>query len=106
MALVTSISSMFKRPEDRRDKLLSVLDRALNQFSDSLNRGNVKMKSTQDLERIVRSTCMVLSQFTAQSDTTTSSTTVESTVLNTEDPDVKSVYNKLFNTYNQQNDTD
>ena len=115
MALVTSISSMFKtypnnsKEENvlRRNKMLFILDKTLDQFAENLNRGKIKINSTLDLERIVRSSCLVMDESEQKpADTTDTSENATKQNLNINDPDVKSVYQKLFTTYNSENDTE
>lgn len=129
--LVTSVSTSLKKTiqstqvvtedeikEKKRD-VLNVIDKTLDIFKKNLNDGKVEMSSSLDLERIVKLMLLlsgepdsvtgkphgeqeqeVITQQTGVSDSK-----VEE-VLNWDDPEVQSLYNKLFQGYNSANDID
>ena len=92
-----------------------MLDQAADKFIDNLNKGNVELDSTLDLERIVKLT-LILS---GEADSITGSTGTETTtnmaanelsmskieeILDLNDPEVKAMYDKIYSGYNQIND--
>lgn len=129
--LVTSVSTSLKKTiqstqvvtedeikEKKRD-VLNVIDKTLDIFKKNLNDGKVEMSSSLDLERIVKLMLLlsgepdsvtgkphgeqeqeVITQQTGVSDSK-----VEE-VLNWDDPEVQSLYNKLFQGYNSATDID
>lgn len=101
MTLITSISSMFTEPTQRNSNLLNALDRTLKQYSDRLNNGKIKINSTVDLERIVRSYVMLTGQQTTTEPTETSNIQVPE-----DDPEIQELYSKLYKKYNQINDSE
>lgn len=127
--LVTSVSTTLKKTiqstqvvtedeikEKKRD-VLNVIDKTLGIFKKNLEDGKVEMSSSLDLERIVK--LMLL--LSGEPDSVTgkphgeqeqevitqqlevSASKVEE-VLNWDDPEVQSLYNKLFQGYNSAND--
>lgn len=127
--LVTSVSTTLKKTmqstqvvtedeikEKKRD-ILNVIDKTLGIFKKNLEDGKVEMSSSLDLERIVK--LMLL--LSGEPDSVTgkphgeqeqevitqqlevSASKVEE-VLNWDDPEVQSLYNKLFQGYNSAND--
>lgn len=127
--LVTSVSTTLKKTiqstqvvtedeikEKKRD-VLNVIDKTLGIFKKNLEDGKVAMSSSLDLERIVK--LMLL--LSGEPDSVTgkphgeqeqevitqqlevSASKVEE-VLNWDDPEVQSLYNKLFQGYNSAND--
>lgn len=127
--LVTSVSTTLKKTiqstqvvtedeikEKKRD-VLNVIDKTLGIFKKNLDDGKVEMSSSLDLERIVK--LMLL--LSGEPDSVTgkphgeqeqevitqqlgvSASKVEE-VLNWDDPEVQSLYNKLFQGYNSAND--
>ena len=127
--LVTSVSTTLKKTiqstqvvtedeikEKKRD-VLNVIDKTLGIFKKNLEDGKVEMSSSLDLERIVK--LMLL--LSGEHDSVTgkphgeqeqevitqqlgvSASKVEE-VLNWDDPEVQSLYNKLFQGYNSVND--
>lgn len=128
--LVTSVSSTIKRtihpnqvitPEEiveRKQDMLSVLDEALDIFKHNLKNGNVSMTTSMDLERLVKLTLLVSGEAESitgkpngeSEETTTqsiglSASKVES-ILDLDDPEVKSMFDKLYKGYNESNDID
>lgn len=127
--LVTSVSTTLKKTiqstqvvtedeikEKKRD-VLNVIDKTLGIFKKNLEDGKVEMSSSLDLERIVK--LMLL--LSGEPDSVTgkphgeqeqevitqqlevSASKVEE-VLDWDDPEVQSLYNKLFQGYNSAND--
>ena len=117
MGLVSSISSMFTDYLDfepigndrRKNRLLNVLDKTLIKFSNNLDNGKIKIDSVIDLERIVR--CSKVIAETQQS-LSNPSQPIEpnqqpvSDSVPPDDPDLESLYNKLYEKLNKANDTD
>lgn len=104
MALVTSISSMFTKPlsaNERREKILVVLDKTLQQFSEKLDQGKIRINSTADLERIVRSVSAIVEETSVPEET---AKTAEVSIP--DDPELTTLYQKLYQKYNQANDAD
>ena len=126
--LVTSVSTQLKHHQatahkplsdddilNKKQKYLAVLDQAADKFIENLNKGNVELDSTLDLERIVKLT-LILS---GEADSITGSTGTETTtnmaanelsmskieeILDLNDPEVKAMYDKIYSGYNQIND--
>lgn len=101
--MITSISSMFSdKFEERKDLLLNTLDKTLSSYINNLNDGRINIKSTQDLERVVR--CLaILSNFnTEQKDSLEDSKS--QVIVDFDDPDVKSLYDKIYLKLNKEND--
>lgn len=131
MPMITSVSAKYKSKlysstntevateEDtvaRKKKFLSILDKATNTFMDNLDNGTVQLNDTLALERLIKLSLLV----SGEPDSITGksgkeiSTEIDSgdemsiemleKLLTLEDPEVKSVYDKLFNNYNKQNE--
>ena len=88
----------------RNTRMLSIVDEAINQFLKNLKQGKVKLKSSLDLERLVK-VALVLSD-TLKSEVTSQKEVKSSSVNLQNDPAVKELYEKLYQKYNQQNDID
>lgn len=131
--LVTSVSTTLKKtihttqvvtPDEVKEKkrdMLSVIDKSLSIFKKNLEDGKVEMNTSLDLERIVKLTLLL----SGEADTVTgkphneqeqdvtattqaiglSMSKVEQ-ILTLDDPDVKSMFEKLFTGYNESNDTE
>ena len=129
--LVTSVSSTIRKtiqdtqvvtPEEVKEKkkdVLGVIDQALELFKKNLVDGNVALNSSLDLERLVKLMLLVSGEADnitgkphgeQEQDTTVtlqtaglSASKIES-ILNLDDPDVQSMFDKLYYGYNQEND--
>ena len=125
MPMITSVASSLKKtinstqvssPEEtkiRKKKMLDIVDVAVDQFQQNLQAGTVQLKSSLDLERLVR--CfLILSGETIDGAPPTSSsgqqevveTSKISEILNEDDPMVKTLFDKLYNGFNTMNDVD
>lgn len=129
--LVTSVSTTLKKtihttqvvsPEEVREKkkdMLSVIDKSLSIFKKNLEDGKVEMNTSLDLERIVKLTLLLSGEadtvtgkpHNEQEQDVTASTQVigismskVEQILNLDDPEVKAMYEKLFQGYNESND--
>ena len=126
MPFVSSVSSTLKRnrsatqvvtPEEakqRKFNMLGIVDVALNKFSQNLDEGKVKLDSSLDLERLVKLT-LILS---GEADSITGKPANQSeqvefndvskvgAILNNDDPEVRALFEKLYQGYNRLNDTD
>lgn len=130
--IVNSVASQLKRtvkpisdtnpatPEQtkqRKQKLLGILDKSADEFLNALSKGEAELKTSADLERIVKLTLLL----SGEADTIQGSSAMEETIndtklmaelnmskvediLNPDDPAVKEIYNKLFEGYNNIND--
>lgn len=133
MPLVTSFSTTLKKtiqttqvvtPEEVKEKkkdMLGVVEKSLNVFKKNLEEGKVDMSSSLDLERLVKLTLLLSGEpdsvtgkphgeqeqntvFNANSVELSSSKIEE--ILNLDDPDVKNMFEKLYQGYNKANDID
>lgn len=129
--LVTSFSTSFKRstksetsvatPEEVKEKktqMLSAVDAAFEQFKKNLFEGKVEMNSSLDLERLVKLTLLLTGEADSvtgkpigQEETLTSqnislSMSKVNEILDLNDPNVKAMYDKLYEGMNEINDID
>ena len=130
--LVTSISTSLRKtisstqvitPEEVKEKkkdMMTVVDKSLNLFKRSLEEGKVEMNTSLDLERIVK-LMLILSgepdsvsgkphgeqeqETTAVQSASVSMSKIDK-ILNIDDPEVKAMYEKLYQGYNSANDID
>ena len=104
--MVTSVSSMFSA-DSEQDNLLNIVNKTLQSYSQNLNSGKIQIKSTQDLERIIR--CLVilnnLSAANSAQDTSSNNSQGQGSV-DFNDPDIKSLYDKIYSKLNQINNED
>lgn len=116
----TPSSTQVTTPEetaDRKRRLLDIVDSSVERFAKALEDGQVPMSSTLDLERIAKLGLLL----SGEADSISSSTgevTQESTtsadldasrideILDEDDPDVRSVYERLYGEYNRLNDSE
>ena len=128
--LVTSVSTKLKKtfsgqdtqvvsPEEIKEKkkdMLGVIDKSLKLFIKNLDEGKVDMSTSVDLERLVKLTLLL----SGEADTVTGKPYGESEqetvisanislskieeILDLNDPEVKSMYDKISNGYNTLND--
>lgn len=131
--LVTSVSTKLKKtighpdtqvvtPDEVKEKkknLLGLVDESIKQFSKNLADGKVDMTTSLDLERMVKLTLLL----SGEADSVTGrpygeqeqETTVEAQsismskieeILDLNDPEVKSLYDKISKGYNDLNDSE
>lgn len=122
MPLISNLSSTLKRthlsntqvctPEEskqRKEKMLSIVDTALDKFQQNLIADKVKLDSSLDLDRLVR-LALVLSgeadSITGKPVNQTEEFDVSKVndILNDNDPAVKAMFEKLYAGYNRIND--
>lgn len=131
--LVTSMSTTLKKtinstqvvsPEEVKEKkkdMLDVIDQSLNIFKKNLEDGKVDMSTSLDLERIVKLMLLLSGEADSisgkphgeqEQNTTANIQSAEISmskveeILNLDDPDVKSMFERLYQGYNTANDTD
>lgn len=128
--LVSSVSTRIRQtipdngvsvttPEEtmnRKRNFLSMLDKATEQFTTALEKGKVELNSTLDLERIVKLTLLVSGEadsIQGSSKTTEAEASIENEkiamskveeILDSDDPAVNELFNKLYDGYNSIND--
>ena len=126
MSLISNVSSTLRRqhsftqivtPEQakqNKSRMLDIVNTALDKFTKNLTEGKVKLDSSLDLERLVK-LALILS---GEADSITGkpahqSEQVEITdlskigqILDDNDPDVKAMFEKLYQGYNNLNDVD
>ena len=133
MAMVNSLANKLKKtvhanpnstqassPEEtvaRKHKLLGIVDKATDEFLKNLENSNVALNSTSDLERLAKLTLLL----SGEAETIRGNIGQEESeevavkvarieklekVLDMEDDAVKSIYNKLFESMNAENDVD
>lgn len=130
--LVSSVSTQLRKTVDlnntspitpdelkeKKQKLMGILDNATLQFIKNLEEGKVELTSSLDLERIVKLTLLLsgeadtitgssLSQGELETTVGTSSAELSMSkveeILNLDDPDVKAMFDKLYEGYNEKN---
>lgn len=87
----------------RNAYMLDIVDQAIDQFLANLKKGKVKLKSSLDLERLIK--VAVLLSDTMKSEPSVQKTMETNTTL-PDDPLVTELYNKIYQKYNRQNDID
>ena len=130
--LVNSVASQLKRtiqpvidtnpatPEEtkqRKNKLLTILDKSADVFLEAVSKGQEDIKTSADLERIVKLTLLLSGEADTIQGKSATKETVEGVaataqvsmskveqILDPNDPDVKNIFNKLFEGYNAMND--
>ena len=130
--LVTSISTTLKKnrpnattqvstPEEIKEKkqeFLDVIDKSLEIFKKNLEDGKVTMDTSLDLERLTKLTLLLSgepdsvtsnvgdsSETTASNELDLSISKIEE-ILDINDPEVKAIYTKISQGYNELNDID
>ena len=132
--LVTSISTTLRKtlhadtqvvtPEEIREKkkdMLGIINDSLELFKKNLSEGKVSMTNTADLERLIKLQLLVSGEADSrvgkpygesEQETTVSSQAASISmskieqILTMEDEDVKNMFNKLYEGYNEANDID
>lgn len=131
--LVSSVSTQLKKtiptddtqvvsPEElknKKQKLLNIIDNATEQFIQNLNDKKVELTSSLDLERLIKLTLLLSGEAESitgssvhQAEVSTSvgvnnaeiSMSKINEILNLDDPEVKSMFDKIYEGYNQLND--
>ena len=114
--LITSVASVVKSVQDTRPftadevraekrEMHKVLKDAFAVFRDRLKSGSVDMSSSLDLERVVKMMMLVMGEPDGVPQTEEKQTVVTfAEPLSLNDPDVKSVYERLTDSYNEHND--
>lgn len=124
--LVSSVSTTIKRtttpsvevatPEEtaeRKRNVLDIVDSAIRQFSDNLASGTVQLNSSIDLERLTKLMLLVSGEADSisgkpngevEETTTTLSGAALDNLLDPDDPEVQSIYNRLYDQFNAIND--
>lgn len=109
----TQVATVEEVKEKKRD-MLNTIDKGMELFKKNLAEGKVKMESTIDLERLVK-LMLIISGELDNSDQQESTITSQApnidvnkidTILDTSDPTVKELYNKLYESYNTANDVE
>lgn len=102
--------------KERKTAFLDILDKATKEFASKLDKGSIVIKDMADLEKIVKLTLLVSGEannITAAESTETTETKFDALntnidnvadLLDPNDPEVKAVFDKLFNKYNDAND--
>lgn len=117
---ITSSSTQAATPEEtvqRKSKLLSILDKSADAFLSALVNGTAEIKTSADLERIVKLTLLLSGEAdtiqgkasSVEEESTTSvsaeiSMSKVEEILDTNDPYVKAIFDKLYKGYNEIND--
>lgn len=130
--LVSSISTTLRKtlhsdtqvvtPEEVKEKkrtMLGAVDKAMEKFINNLNEGKVAMNTSADLERLVKLSLLLSGEADSrvgkpygesEEETTTQVASISMSkveeILNLDDPDVKKMYDKLYQGYNKANDLD
>lgn len=132
--LVTSISTTLRKtihtdtqvvtPEEIKEKkkdMLNIINDSLELFKRNLSEGKVAMTNTADLERLIKLQLLVSGEADSrvgkpygesEQETTISSQAASISmskieqILTMEDEDVKNMFNKLYEGYNEANDLD
>lgn len=114
--LVTSVASVIKNARDTRlftaeevigekRKIHKTLTDALDIFIQKMKQGEVDMSNSLDLERLVKLMLLVMGEPEGVAQTEEKETRVTfAEPLSLDDPDVKSVYERLTESYNEHND--
>ena len=131
--LVSSVSTQLKKTipindtqvvsveelKDKKQKLLNIIDTATDQFIQNLADKKVELTSSLDLERLVKLTLLLSGEAESitgssvhQAEVSTSvgvnnaeiSMSKINEILNLDDPEVKSMFDKIYEGYNQLND--
>lgn len=131
--LVTSVSTRLREtinqvdtqavtPDEIKTKkrnMLNIVDQSLNLYLKNLKTGKVDMSTSTDLERLVKLTLLLSGQADSvtgrpygeqdqETVTTTSDLSISKIeeILNLDDPEVKSMFDKISEGYNKANDYD
>ena len=99
--------------KNRKDKLLSILDKTSDKFLDSLNNGQIQLNNVKDIDTVARLVLVLSGEADkikgkvgteeTETKTLTGNSKVEE-ILSRDDPAVQDVFKKLFDGYSQIND--
>lgn len=103
----------------RKSRFLNILDKATTTFLKKLEAGEISINNTADLERLVKLTLLLSGEADSikgkeSSTEETTSVTAEALnpditdikdVLDINNPNVKAIYDSIFNKYNDANDS-
>ena len=101
----------------RKKLFLEVLDKAMEQIADNIESGKMALDTSLDLDRVIKLSLLV----SGEADSITGKSGKETTqeieleskklsmskieqILDLDDPEVKAMYDKLYDSYNQIND--
>jgi hypothetical protein len=115
-----SSSTQVATPEEtigRKKKYLGILDKAIDKIADNLESGKMALDSSLDLDRIIKLSLLVSGEADSITGKSGKETTQEmdveakklsmskiESILDLEDPEVKAMYDKLYDSYNKLND--
>lgn len=111
----TEVSSPEETVERKRD-LLNLIDLAIPKLAENITSGELKLNTTTDLDRITRLALLLSGEAESVTGKAGSETTQEEEesarlsiskieqILNPDDPEVKAMYDKLYDSYNKIND--
>ena len=114
--LVTSVASVVKNAIDTRPfttdevraekrEMYKVLKDSFAVYIENLKNGSVEIDSSLDLDRLIKGMMLVMGEPDGVPPTEETQTVVTfSEPLSLDDPDVKSVYERLTESYNSHND--
>lgn len=101
----------------RKRKFLSILDKATEKIIENIDSGKMALDTSLDLDRVIKLSLLVSGEadsITGKSGReTTNELEIESkklsmakieSILDLEDPEVKAMYDKLYDSYNKLND--
>ena len=94
--------SIPQTPTERKQKLLNIVDKAIDGFAENLKNGKVKLNSTSDLERLISLAMMLTGELTLPA----AEIVDTKPILSQDDPKVKAIFEQYFSQYNQKNDVD
>ena len=102
---------------ERKKKYLSILDKAIDKIADNLESGKMSLDSSLDLDRIIKLSLLVSGEADSITGKSGKETTQEmdveakklsmskiESILDLEDPEVKAMYDKLYESHNKLND--
>lgn len=115
-----SSSTVVATPEEtckRKKSFLNILDKATEKIMESIESGKMTFDSTLDLDRVIKLSLLVSGEADSITGKSGKETTQEmdiearklsmskiESILDLEDPEVKAMYDKLYDSYNKLND--
>lgn len=114
--LITSVAAVVKSVQDTRPftadevraekrEMYAVLKDSFAVYIDKLKNGDVDMSSSLDLDRLIKGMLLVMGEPDGVPQASEQQTVVTfAEPLSLDDPDVKSVYERLTESYNEAND--
>ena len=116
MSLVSNVAAGLKKqteqaehshnPNFNKQKIANIVNTALDQFAANLATGKIELKSTVDLDRLVKISLLLSGELNPDNSGENFSKSKLESVLDDNDPEVTSMYHKLFENYNKLNDAD